>query len=209
MRSEQEMLRLVQDKVVRLRRRRRLAVLGAAAAISLMTGIGVTSVLADGEDQIRTGPARGPDPAGQPSDGQAVVPDLVGLTIDEAVTELHDAGFSGNPALFQSRYIASDNVEIDIVMAQEPPPATISDANDAIAIDVSAGGPTISFDELPMQAQSFTSQLPGYDETEPILAASTGHGTAYKTDTWLFGPCAAVDDAYRTFADPAYGDRCY
>jgi hypothetical protein len=209
MRSEQEMLRLVQDKAARLRRRRRLTVIGAVAAIILVTGIGLTSVLADGDDQVLTGPARPRDPTGQPSDDQADVPDLVGLTVDEAAVELHAAGFTGNPALFQSRYIASDDVEIDIVMSQQPPAGTDSDADDPVAVDVSAGGPAISFDELPEQARSFTSQLPGYDETEPILAVSTGHGTAYKTDGWLFGACAAVDDAYRTFADPDYGDRCY
>jgi hypothetical protein len=209
MRSEQEMLRLVRDKVARLRRRRRLAALGAAAAIALVTGIGVSSVLADGDDQMRTGPARPRDPASQPADRQAVVPDLVGLTVDEAVVELQAAGFNGNPALFQSRYIASDDVELDVVMSQEPPPTTVTGADDPVAIDVSAGGPAISFDELPGQARSFTSQLPGYDKTEPILAVSTGQGMAYKIDAWLFGPCAAVDDAYRTFADPAYGDRCY
>jgi hypothetical protein len=204
MRSEQEMLRLVRGKVARLRRRRRLMVLGATGgAVVLVMSIGLTSLAADGDDQVRTGPDR----TGE--DGQVVVPDLVGLTVDEAVVELHAAGFSGNPALVDSRYIASDDIEIDTIMRQAPPPGIVVDADDPVAIHVSAGGPAIGFDELPEQARSFASQLPGYDQTEPILASPTEHGTAYKTDAWLFGPCAPVDVAYRTFADPVYGDRCY
>jgi hypothetical protein len=205
MRSEQEMLRLVQGKVTRLRRRRRLTVLGTAGAVVLVIGIGLTGLVADGGDQVRTGPDR----PGEPADGQVIVPDLVGLTIDEAAVELHSAGFSGSPALFDARYIASDDIEIDTVMRQAPPPDTVVDADDPVAVYVSTGGPAIGFDELPEQARSFASQLPGYDQTEPILATPTEHGTAYKTDAWLFGPCPAVDEAYRTFVDASYGDRCY
>jgi hypothetical protein len=210
MRSEQDMLRLVREKAARLRRRRRVAMFAATgAAVVVVGGLGLTRLGGDGEDQVATGLTRPSDSTSQPSRDQVVVPELVGLTFDEAVDGLRAAGFSGVPSFVRSRYVASDVVESDLVMGQAPPAGSAADVNAAVAIDVSAGGPVVRFGELPDAVRSFTSNLAGYDETEPILAVSTEHGTAYKTDAWLFGPCPAVDDAYRSFADPTYGDRCY
>ena len=82
--------------------------------------------------------------------------------------------------------------------------------NTMIAITVSAGGPAISFDELPdhvMEWLSSTGYSPFWDE--PILVVDTSLGLAYKTDRLLFGPCAAVDAVYRTFQDPVYNDQCF
>ena len=72
------------------------------------------------------------------------------------------------------------------------------------------GGPAVTFDELPDHvAQWLTSTGRSPFGDEPILVVDTAVGVAYKTDTLLFGPCAAVDAAYRTFQDPIYNDRCY
>ena len=73
----------------------------------------------------------------------------------------------------------------------------------------SGGGPTTTVGELPSRTRRFTRSLDGFDTAEPIRIAHTSRGIAYKTDEWLFGPCAAVEAAYRTFQDPTYGDRCY
>ncbi len=71
------------------------------------------------------------------------------------------------------------------------------------------GGPAIVFDDLPAEAHAHAQTLAQFDETEPVLVSATAAGVAYKTDAWLFGPCDAVNAAYRTYADPSYGESCY
>ena len=137
-----------------------------------------------------------------------VVPGLVGTPISEAGDLLRAAGMV--EPLWDSRWIADDSTRAGIVTAQAPSPGMTIAPNTTVAITVSAGGPAISFDELPDHvAQWLTSTARSPFGDEPILVVDTAVGVAYKTDTLLFGPCAAVDAAYRTFQDPAYNDRCY
>ena len=137
-----------------------------------------------------------------------VVPGLVGTPISEAGDLLRAAGMV--EPLWDSRWIADDSTRAGIITAQAPSPGMTIAPNATIAITVSAGGPTISFDELPdhvAQWLSSTGRSPFGDE--PILVVDTAVGVAYKTDTLLFGPCDAVGAAYRTFRDPIYNDRCF
>ena len=137
-----------------------------------------------------------------------VVPGLVGTPISEAADLLRAAGMV-EPG-WDSRWIADDSTLAGIITAQAPSPDMTIQPNTTIAITVSAGGPAITFDDLPdhvAQWLSSTGRSPFGDE--PILVVDTAVGVAYKTDTLLFGPCDAVDAAYRTFRDPIYNDRCF
>lgn len=135
-------------------------------------------------------------------------PALVGLTVEEAFDALRSSGFSGQPALVRSRYIANNSTPAGVVIAQDIPPETVVAAGTAVPIEVSAGGPAVESQELPASTQLFALALPGFDPEEPILVVDTAAGIAFKTDRWLFGHCPAVDAAYRTFADPEYGTSC-
>jgi hypothetical protein len=137
------------------------------------------------------------------------VPDLVGLHIAAASSRLRAAGFSGLPALVRSRWVANNNVPAEEVVSQDLDPGMEVDRSTAVPIVVSAGGPATPVPDLPAQAQAHAERLNGFDRSELVLVVDTDAGTAFKTDAWLFGPCAAVDLAYRTFPDPAYGDSCY
>ena len=140
--------------------------------------------------------------------GTVVVPGLVGTPVSEAGDLLRAAGMVD--PLWDSRWIADDSIPAGIVTAQAPSPNMTIAPNTTIAITVSAGGPAISFDELPDHvAEWLTSTRRSPFGAEPILVVDTAQGVAYKTDTLLFGPCDAVDAAYRTFQDPIYNDRCY
>ena len=137
-----------------------------------------------------------------------VVPKLVGTPVSEAGDLLRAAGMV--EPLWDSRWIADDSIPAGIITAQAPSPDTTIAPFTTIAITVSRGGPAITFDELPDHvAQWLTSTGRSPFGDEPILVVDTAVGVAYKTDTLLFGPCAAVDAAYRTFQDPTYNDRCY
>ena len=137
-----------------------------------------------------------------------VVPKLVGTPVSEAGDLLRAAGMV--EPLWDSRWIADDSIPAGIITAQAPSPDTTIAPFTTIAITVSLGGPAITFDELPDHvAQWLTSTGRSPFGDEPILVVDTAVGVAYKTDTLLFGPCAAVDAAYRTFQDPTYNDRCY
>jgi hypothetical protein len=139
---------------------------------------------------------------------EARTPSLVGLTVEEAYDELRKSGFSGRPALVKSRYIASNSVPAGVVVAQDIPPGTVAMPSTAVPIEVSAGGPAVDLQQLPVSTQQVALTLAGFDPEELILVVDTIAGTAFKTDAWLFGPCPAVDAAYRTFPDPEYGTSC-
>jgi hypothetical protein len=245
MRSEQEMLLLVRDKLTRLRRRRRLAALGGAALAAVIVGSGLGFIAADdqgGRNRVRTTAdapeppddtgapsttaAPGPDSTAPPPDPQAAMPDVTGLEAEEADRAVLAAGLGDGPYDIDRRYIADPGVPSGHVMGQTPLPGAVVDLDVAIVLEISAGGPVVRFDELPPQARSFVDRLDAYEElpgvarsytrdisefdrAEPILVVTTDQGTAYKTDNWLFGSCAAVDAAYRTFPDPTYNDDCY
>ena len=137
-----------------------------------------------------------------------VVPGLVGTPISEAGDLLRAAGMV--EPLWNSRWIADDSIPAGIITAQAPSPDTATAPNTTMAITVSAGGPAVTFDDLPDHVAHWltsTGRSPFGDE--PILVVDTAVGVTYKTDTLLFGPCAAVDAAYRTFQDPIYNDRCF
>lgn len=144
-----------------------------------------------------------------PMPGRPAVPDVRGLTVQEANEAMMSAGYDAGSATLDSRYIANEDVPADVITAQDPPPGEPLPPGERISVEVSAGGPVIDFEGLPAQARGLASELAGYDMKEPILVTVTSSGTAFKTDEWLFGPCAAVNEAYRTYGDSRYGDACY
>ena len=109
---------------------------------------------------------------------------------------------------FEVRSVADDAVSAGHVIGQEPAAGTLLTQDTKVVITVSAGRPTITFDQLPDYAKQL---LGGYwrGSAEAFLVVSTPYGTAYKSDGLLFGPCGAVRAAYRTLLDGSYGDECY
>jgi hypothetical protein len=104
--------------------------------------------------------------------------------------------------------IANDAPE-GTVVEQDPLPGTPLDDVTAWTLTVSAGGPVVRYVDLPDDVAAFAATLAGFDPTEPLVARPTEFGLAYKTDRWLFAlRCAAVDRAYRTFADARYDTAC-
>lgn len=137
------------------------------------------------------------------------VPSITDVPFDAATARLRERGFTGIPAFFSARYIASDTFPPNVVMSQGPLPGARWPENAAISITVSAGGPSIAFSSLPQKTQQFARGLNNYDVSEPVLVTSTPSGKAYKTDFWLFGQCTAVMEAYRTYMDASYDRACY
>ena len=127
------------------------------------------------------------------------MPDLLGLTYTEAESRLH----AGGVEQFDTRWQALEDVAANVVASQEPAPGE----QGPITLVFSTGGPAVPLVDVPAQAQELARGLlaPG----EQVLVVQTDAGTAYKVDAVLFGPCAAVDAAYRTFLDPQYGSPCY
>ena len=139
--------------------------------------------------------------------GPAKMPNLVGKDYESATAALDTAGISADR---EYRAIANATVPADRLAAQRPAAGQpVPAPGTEIVLEFSAGGPTITFAELPARARAFANTLMDYDETELILVTTTAKGVAFKTDAWLFGPCPAVDAAYRTYPDPTYGDKCY
>jgi hypothetical protein len=104
--------------------------------------------------------------------------------------------------------VANDAPE-GTVVEQDPLPGTPLDEVTAWTLTVSAGGPVVRYVDLPNDVAAFAARLPGFDPAEPLVARTTEFGAVYKTDRWLFGlTCAAVDRAYRTFADARYETAC-
>ncbi|MDX6285687.1 MAG: hypothetical protein QOG53_1172 [Frankiales bacterium] len=165
-----------------------IAMLGAAA------GSGLYFLVHDGGNAQPTKPT---------------MPDVGGLTFEGAFAALTAAGLT-NEHHVEFRSIANDDVPINRVAAQSPWAGTPAPEPGAdIVLDISAGGPTITFAELPAKARALARTFARYDATERILVTTTAKGVAYKTDILLFGPCPAVDAAYRTYQDPRYDDTCY
>lgn len=237
MRDRDEMFAMVRDRYIA--KRRRLAVGLAGVVVLLVAGVGAVTARQDtgSDQQVVTdatedseGKISAPDPTPSTSStvptsssepvettapdettaphGSAIVPDLIGKTTGQAFDLLRHAGFQGG-ALVQSRYIANESVATGTIAAQGVPAGTSVRSYSAVLIEVSAGGPAVKPTGLPRQARDHLARLAGFDPAEPVLIVDTTAGTAYKVDRWLFGPCAAVDEAYRTFADPQYGDSCY
>ena len=101
-----------------------------------------------------------------------VVPGLVGTPISEAGDLLRAAGII--EPLWDSRWIADAWIPAGIITAQAPSPDMTIESNTTIAITVSAGGPAITFDELPDHVAQWltgTGRSPFGDE--PILVVDT------------------------------------
>jgi len=137
----------------------------------------------------------------------AVVPDLVGLDHDAAFEAVVSAGITNSFAL-DGRWIANNDVPAGVIASQDIDAGARAEPTAAIPVIFSMGGPAVRLNEVPMDAQAHTQSLDRYDKSEPLLVARTTKGDAYNTDEWLFGPCEAVEEAYRTFVDPTYRDSC-
>ena len=109
---------------------------------------------------------------------------------------------------FEVKHVADDLVLAGYVIEQEPAPGVTLTQDTEVVITVSAGRPTITFDQLPDNAKQL---LGGYwrGSAEAFLVVNTPYGIAYKSDGLLFGPCVAVRAAYRTLSDGSYGNKCY
>lgn len=143
-------------------------------------------------------------PAQQPL---AIMPDLGGHDLIDVVDRLRDAGLDST-IVSQAQWLANPDVPAGLVSAQSPPPGTeIFDINEVTLI-MSAGGPVISWDEVPVDLQELISTQYTPDRSEPVLIVETGSGRAYKTDDLLFGPCNAVELARNTFYDRSFDGLC-
>ena len=135
------------------------------------------------------------------------VPSVKGLSYAEArdvfVSEQIDS------QRITAEWIANHEAPAGIILSQNPPAGAALGVGDPVELEVSAGGPSIEFDELPDEVVAWLATIPlatvpfvlGF---EPILVVHTSDGVAYKTDQRLFGPCAAVRAAFGTFEDEHY-----
>ena len=165
---------------------------------ALMAAAGVSAYLLVSDDRSETAGSNAPP-----------MPALFGMEYEDASAALDALGLYREHEVVY-RAIANASVPVNRVAGQEPAAGNpLPKPGADIVLEFSAGGPTITFAQLPARAKSLTKTLEFYDPTEPILVTTTANGVAYKTDAWLFGPCPAVDAAYRTFQDPRYDDNCY
>lgn len=102
-------------------------------------------------------------------------------------------------------WVASDSIRPGVVVAQSTEPGDALSTVDGWQLEVSDGGPAISYTELPADVANFAESRLGLDQSELLIQ----RGDVYKTDRWLFGlDCAAVERAYRTFSDGRYDLAC-
>ncbi len=151
-------------------------------------------------------------PAQQPL---AIMPDLVGRDLIEVVDLLRDAGLDST-IVSQARWLANPEIPAGAAFMQSPPAGTeVFDIN-VVTLVMSAGGPVISWDEVPMDLQELiaTQYTPDRstqytpDRSEPVLMVETANGRVYKTDDLLFGPCDAVELAQNAFYDRTFVGLC-
>jgi hypothetical protein len=181
----------------------RLTVVALVAVMLAATGGSIAYFVE--HDDARPKPTQQTSPTQPP---QATMPNVVGKDYDGAAAALAAAGITVSE--LEYRAVANASVPANRVVSQDPAAGISVPADGSpVSLEVSAGGPTITFDKLPASVRAFTETLANYDPRELVLVTTTAKGIAYKTDAWLFGPCAAVDAAYRTYQDPRYDDRCY
>lgn len=143
-------------------------------------------------------------PAQQPL---AIMPDLTDRDLIEVVDRLRDAGLDST-IVSQAQWLANPGIPAGLVSAQSPPPGTeIFDINE-VSLIMSAGGPVITWEEVPADLQELVATQYTPDRSEPVLVVETGSGRAYKTDDLLFGPCTAVEHARNTFYDRSFDGLC-
>ncbi len=122
----------------------------------------------------------------------AIMPDLRGSSLIGAGNQLRDAGLDRR-AVERASWIANPQVKVGTVSAQTPPAGAQVFDYDEIDLVLSSGGPTITWDEVPMTMKDLLNEVASPDLDEPILVLNTEAGTAYKIDDLLFGGCMAVD----------------
>lgn len=130
--------------------------------------------------------ARTPDEP-QPDGIFLVVPDVVGMDVVAAEQLLASAGFTRDTV---RRWTPNQVTAAGTILAQSPERGLAVDA--PIALEISRGGPTISFESLPSSARDLAASST-IDGDAPILVLATAAGNAYKSGDLLFGACAATD----------------
>lgn len=105
-------------------------------------------------------------------------------------------------------WLADDEAPEGTVISQVPPAGSVS-PDGLSRVVISDGGPTVELYELPAPALDLLPNAEDFGSEFPIRVITTPVGDAYKIDALLFGPCAAVEAAYRTVSDPAYDSDCY
>lgn len=131
--------------------------------------------------------------------------------------DLNDLGDGDNGILYElheligiqsTRYVANESEPAGVVVDQNPAPGSpLDDVNDW-SLTVSAGGPVVSFWDLPPALRRLAETLDGYDRSEPVLVLQTESGTVYKTDAWVLSEECVGDPAYRLTPDSDYRWAC-
>ncbi len=148
-----------------------------------------------------------PDITAPPQQPLAIMPDLVGRDLIEVVDLLRDAGLDST-IVSQARWLANPEIPAGAAFMQSPRAGTeVFDIN-VVGLVMSAGGPVISWDEVPIDLQELIATQYTPDRSEPVLVIETGSGRVYKTDALLFGPCNAVELAQNAFYDRVFDGLC-
>lgn len=182
-------------------------------------GFGVGAVVLTSQLADEPQPPRGQDPSlvspstsiRTPVEAASAVPlpDVEGLTLDQVEQALAQAGWSTRQRRTVSwEWIADDQAPEGTVISQVPPAGSTSPDGFSRLV-ISDGGPTVELHELPAPALDLLPNAEDFGSGFPFRVITTPVGDAYKIDALLFGPCAAVEAAYRTARDPAYDSGCY
>ena len=148
-----------------------------------------------------------PDITAPPQQPLAIMPDLVGHDLIEVVDLLRDAGLDST-IVSQAKWLANPDIPAGTAYLQSPPAGTeVFDIN-VVDLIMSAGGPIISWDDVPIDLQELIATQYTPDRSEPVLVVETGSGRVYKTDDLLFGPCNAVELAQNAFYDRDFDGLC-
>lgn len=137
----------------------------------------------------------------------AVMPDLRGSSLIGAGNKLRDAGLDRG-AVERARWIADPEVAVGTVSAQTPEPGSEVFDFDEVDLVLSSGGPTITWDEVPLTMRDLLNGVATPDVDEPILVLDTEAGNAYKVDALLFGGCRAVDLTKDSLYDTTFEKFC-
>ena len=102
--------------------------------------------------------------------GPPTMPNVVGQSWDTVGGVLAAAGVPFN---FEYRSVANDRVPENLIATQNPAAGARVPSSGDNWLEVSAGGPTITFEQLPAQAQALAKTLRFYDDKELILVTTT------------------------------------
>ncbi|NNF65544.1 MAG: PASTA domain-containing protein [Acidimicrobiia bacterium] len=123
----------------------------------------------------------------QPNGILLVVPDVVGLDVAAAEQLLGSAGFTRRTV---RTWVSNELTPAGTVISQSPEQGLSVDA--PVELLISTGGPTVSFQSLPTEAQdAATGANIAPDDTVLVLETAVGH--AYLSAGVLFGQCAATE----------------